>query len=213
MKYCLVDFENITSIPVNIANEFDEVIIFVSSRTQKAKPVIQKLSGRKSQVSTQRVVGSGKNNMDFHIASYCGYLLGKFDKAKVTILSNDKGYSNTCQFWNNQQRNVNRQGVNKKSSGSNTKSTVHYPRFDEHPPVFVKVIVEQFMATKNKNYRTKSFQNLELYIERNAYPTYEHLRRFVEQLGYYIGPGHLIFKKTSEAQPDTENDSLMQVFD
>ena len=49
-------------------------------------------------------VPAGKQSADIHIASYLGYLAGKYseDKCEIVIVSQDTDYDNVIKFWKKQ---------------------------------------------------------------------------------------------------------------
>ena len=46
-------------------------------------------------------VEAGDNSLDFHIASFVGFLLEKHKKANVYVISKDCGYDTVLKYWNN----------------------------------------------------------------------------------------------------------------
>ena len=101
-KIYLVDCENVGT-NMNGLDLFDsEIYYFIS--TKSTKKVL--IKGNIIFVNHD----NSKNALDFIIVSYLGYLLKEHGKNfKYIILSNDKGYDNVKNFWNNKGYNISRQ--------------------------------------------------------------------------------------------------------
>ena len=89
----LVDYENVQQINLARLIERTDVVIFVGAG-QKSVPIelvtaAQKLGPR---VEWQRIEGTGKNALDFHIACHLGRILERSPAVRCVVLSKDKGF-------------------------------------------------------------------------------------------------------------------------
>lgn len=89
----LVDYENVQQIELARLGEGTDVVIFVGAG-QKSVPIelvtaAQKLGPR---VEWQRIEGTGKNALDFHIACHLGRILERSPAVRCVVLSKDKGF-------------------------------------------------------------------------------------------------------------------------
>ncbi len=113
MNFFLIDFENINSEKIKDISgtqENDVVIIFYSEHCLTIQlDVVDYLIKAKMQIRTFNVKVGTHNALDFQLSSYLGYLIGKAgDGAKYHIVSNDKGYDNLCEYWQEQEMMVDR---------------------------------------------------------------------------------------------------------
>lgn len=113
MNHYLIDYENvkvdyIKNLPGT--REGDEVVIFYSEQCKNiALEAVESLLKRNLKLLCCKVVTGTKNALDFQLASYLGYLLGKdTGNAKYHIVSNDKGFDCLCDYWKNQGKSVDR---------------------------------------------------------------------------------------------------------
>ena len=98
--YYLIDFENVSSTGLTGCDSLggnDYIIIFYTSNSKNLNlNVIKNIN-----VSlTAKEIAAGKQSVDNHIASYIGYLVGKFDKeCTIVVISKDTGYDKLIKFW------------------------------------------------------------------------------------------------------------------
>ncbi len=137
MKYCLLDTENINRVLASTVYKFDEIFVFVSPNSPKPRLQIKTGGILSPKIRVICVVGSGKNNMDFHITGYCGYLLGKNKDAEVSIISNDRDFDNVRMFWIARGRVVIRKGYNLKKE-TNKKGRLSSSKGRSSPNKLVK---------------------------------------------------------------------------
>lgn len=93
-KYVLVDFENVQ--PRNLAllakHPF-RVFVFVGAQQAKVPfELADAMQALGQSASYVKISGTGKNALDFHIAFYLGELVAKEPKAKIYVISKDKGF-------------------------------------------------------------------------------------------------------------------------
>lgn len=102
-RYFLIDYENVNRsglVGIEELSRSDRVIVFYSQNADSLSfGVMQMLSDTKAKVEYIKVDTIGRNALDFQLASYVGYLLGRDEGCKVYIVSNDRGYSNVQIFW------------------------------------------------------------------------------------------------------------------
>ncbi|MBR3630376.1 MAG: hypothetical protein IKN55_07890, partial [Oscillospiraceae bacterium] len=94
-RYFLIDYENVNKAGldgIDALHRSDRVIVFYSQNADSLSfEVMQLLSSSRAQVEYIKVDTMGRNALDFQLASYVGYLLGKDAGCKVYIVSNDRG--------------------------------------------------------------------------------------------------------------------------
>ncbi len=114
MKYYLVDYENIRIEGVNVLSdvkEKDAIILFYSEHSKNISlDVINSILQSKLKYSSYKAKVGTKNALDFQLASYLGYLIGrrKSINSKYYIVSNDKGYDCLCEYWKDFGKDVQR---------------------------------------------------------------------------------------------------------
>lgn len=99
----LVDYENVHKAGlygIETLRKTDTVYVFYSENADSLSfEVMQLLSATKASVEYIKVDTIGLNALDFQLASFVGYLIGKKPGCRYYIVSNDKGYSNVRLFW------------------------------------------------------------------------------------------------------------------
>ncbi len=102
-KYYLVDYENVHKTGLHGIDELDKsdnVIIFYSQNADKLPfSLHNQIIETKAKITYFEVDTVGKNALDFQLASYIGYIVGKHSKCVCFIISNDAGFENVCNFW------------------------------------------------------------------------------------------------------------------
>lgn len=115
MNYYLVDYENVRADglrQLELIGNGSVVIIFYSEQCKGISlDIIEDFTRRQVRLSCYKVKTGTKNALDFQLASHLGYLLGKESSASCTIISDDKGYDCLCDFWREQDRQVDRKGT------------------------------------------------------------------------------------------------------
>ena len=93
-NYILIDYENVQpeSISLLAADHF-RVLAFIGSNQTKVKlgtaEALQKMGGRAEYI---RILGNGRNALDFHIAYYIGQIAVREPEAYFHIISGDTGF-------------------------------------------------------------------------------------------------------------------------
>lgn len=98
--YYLIDFENVSSAGLTgceCLSTNDHIKIFYTSNSQNLNLSIIK----DIKISITPIeIAVGKQSVDNHIASYIGYLVGKYDKkCTIVVISKDTGYDKLIKFW------------------------------------------------------------------------------------------------------------------
>lgn len=101
-KIVLVDYENLPNIDLSDAekDKHVEVYIFVGQNQKKIPvEVVFEMQRMGSSAHWVKVVGSGKNNLDFHLC----FMMGQLHEQKSTdtdffVLSKDKGFDNVIEY-------------------------------------------------------------------------------------------------------------------
>lgn len=113
MNYYLVDYENVGTEGVKELKKIkseDVLVIFYSERSKSISlDVINIISNSNIKLVVQKVTVGTKNALDFQLATYLGYLIGKESSAgKYYIVSKDKGFDCLCEHWKMQHVSVER---------------------------------------------------------------------------------------------------------
>jgi hypothetical protein len=107
LSYVLIDFENkpIKSLRLLEGKDF-HVMVFLGPKNRNIPAdVAVPLHGLKERGAYIELPVSGKNALDFHIASYLGELSGKHPQGVFYVISGDKGYDSLLKHLKN--RNIN----------------------------------------------------------------------------------------------------------
>lgn len=108
--YFLIDLENVHNAGmrgVELLDQNDTVVLFFSGSCRMMESgVFEELVGSGCNIDLVELKQSGKNALDFYIATYVGEIFGKNDDIKLlSIVSNDKGYSAIRDFWSSRKSN------------------------------------------------------------------------------------------------------------
>ena len=100
MAVILVDYENVRNLKgVDLLNSEDTFIIFYSNNCKKIKKeYLEPILKSQCNLRTVKLKKTGKNALDFYIAAECGLLAERGIK-EIGILSEDKGYNATIDFF------------------------------------------------------------------------------------------------------------------
>jgi hypothetical protein len=93
-NYILIDYENVSSLEFGeMAGHPVKVLIFVGEN-QKRLSVndVEKMLQHKERVELIRMIGTGHNALDFHIAYYAGRISVEDPSAYIHIISKDQGF-------------------------------------------------------------------------------------------------------------------------
>lgn len=92
-KLLLVDYENIHKIDLSQLDESYSAIIFVGAKQNPPKVARKPSTAHRFQrVDFQRIEGTGKNALDFHIAFHLGRMMETAPDTECFVLSRDKGF-------------------------------------------------------------------------------------------------------------------------
>ena len=110
MATLLIDYENVNSSGglkgVEYLNERDTLIIFYSQSCEKMKAeYLEAIERSKCEFRIYKLVKSGKNALDFYIASECGCVI-QTGETQIAIISKDKGFSVIPDFFHMKFENV-----------------------------------------------------------------------------------------------------------
>lgn len=98
----LVDYENVQQIDLSILDDSYRAIIFVGATQKPPKAATTKgTAHRFNRVDFQRIAGSGKNALDFHIAFHLGRTFETAPDTVCIVVSRDKGYDALLRHLNN----------------------------------------------------------------------------------------------------------------
>ena len=102
-KFYLIDYENVNRSGldgIEMLRKNDTVIIFYSKHADTLSfQLHEKLNDTKADITYFDVDTVGKNALDFQLASYIGYIVGKYEGSTCYIISHDAGFANVCNFW------------------------------------------------------------------------------------------------------------------
>lgn len=92
-KLLLVDYENVHKIDLSLLDESYSAIIFVGAKQNPPKAAVRSSTAYRFQrVDFQKIEGSGKNALDFHIAYHLGRVVETSPETECIVLSKDKGF-------------------------------------------------------------------------------------------------------------------------
>ncbi len=92
-KLILVDFGNIQKIDLSILDDSYRAIVFVGAKQNPPRAAKKKSTAHRfSRVDFQKIDGTGKNALDFHIAFQLGRIIEAAPQTECFVLSNDKGF-------------------------------------------------------------------------------------------------------------------------
>ena len=103
MAVYLIDFENVTSAGISgiqrLTKEDKVYIFYTVNASNMSFAAHLNLLSSPAEVIYYNVTSGGKNALDFHLASFLGYLISKGEDKNFCIISNDKGYDHVKSFW------------------------------------------------------------------------------------------------------------------
>lgn len=89
----LVDYENVQTLDLSILDETFRAIVFVGAKQAPPKAARKPATAHRfARVEFLKVVGSGPNALDFHIACHLGRMLETDRQTVCFVLSKDKGF-------------------------------------------------------------------------------------------------------------------------
>lgn len=92
-KLLLVDFENVQKVDLSLLDESYSAIIFVGAKQNIPKAARMPATAHRFQrVDFQKIEGTGKNALDFHIAYQLGRTFETAPESECFVLSRDKGF-------------------------------------------------------------------------------------------------------------------------
>ncbi len=92
-RLLLVDLENVHKIDLSLLDETYRAIIYVGAKQNPPKAASKKAAAHRFQrVDFQKIEGSGKNALDFHIAFQLGRIIETEPETECIVLSADKGF-------------------------------------------------------------------------------------------------------------------------
>lgn len=100
MAVILVDYENVRNLKgVDLLNSEDTFVIFYSNNCKRIKKeYLEPILKSQCNFRTVKLKKTGRNALDFYIAAECG-LLAERGVKEIGILSQDKGYNATIDFF------------------------------------------------------------------------------------------------------------------
>lgn len=97
----LVDLENVHRIDLSVLDETWRAIIFVGAQQNPPKAARKAATAHRfSRVDFQKIDGSGKNALDFHIAFELGRTFETSPSTHCVVLSRDKGFDPLLTYLN-----------------------------------------------------------------------------------------------------------------
>lgn len=102
--YFLIDYENVKEkglAGVEYLEKEDYITFFYSKTCDKCQNRwLDTIASSGCKVDICKLVKTGKNGLDFYIASRIGQYFGAGNKGPVAIISQDKGYQAVRDYWN-----------------------------------------------------------------------------------------------------------------
>lgn len=101
-RLLLVDLENVHKIDLSLLDETYRAIIYVGAKQNPPKAASKEASAHRFQrVDFQKIEGTGKNALDFHIAFQLGRVIETEPHTECIVLSADKGFDPLLAYLNN----------------------------------------------------------------------------------------------------------------
>ena len=101
--YFLVDFENVRSgglRDVDYLDKSDYITIFFSEAAHSCEGrYLEEIEESGCHFDTCKLQNTGKNGLDFYIASRVGEFYGSGHKERIAIISKDQGYKAVRDYW------------------------------------------------------------------------------------------------------------------
>jgi hypothetical protein len=98
----LVDYENVPRIDLSVVDETYKAIVFVGAGQNPPRAAMNRgTAHRFRRVDFQRIAGSGKNALDFHIAFHLGRVFETSPETICIVVSRDKGFDPLLLHLNN----------------------------------------------------------------------------------------------------------------
>lgn len=92
-RLLLVDYENVHKVDLSVLDETFRAIIYVGAKQNPPKAARNPATAHRfRRVDFQKIEGSGKNALDFHIAFQLGRTFEKSPGTECFVLSKDKGF-------------------------------------------------------------------------------------------------------------------------
>lgn len=92
-KLVLVDYENVHKVDLSLLDDSYSAIIYVGAKQNPPKAAKKPATAHRfTRVDFQKIEGSGKNALDFHIAFQLGRIIETAPKTECFVLSKDKGF-------------------------------------------------------------------------------------------------------------------------
>lgn len=92
-KLILVDFENVQKVDLSVLDGSYRAVIFVGAKQNPQKASRKPATAHRfERVDFQKIEGSGKNALDFHIAFHFGRTIETEPETECFVLSKDKGF-------------------------------------------------------------------------------------------------------------------------
>ena len=123
MSCYFIDYENVNISGIegvkNLKPE-DTVYIFYSEQIKNIlfEKCIE-LVKSKAKIEFIKISKPGKNSLDFQLATYLGYILGKEKKQSIYIISKDTGFDCIIAFWKGRSVDIHRKESIKKNIHKN----------------------------------------------------------------------------------------------
>lgn len=99
----LIDTENVGSTWTNLLKENSKKMDLYVFVTENAKNLNFKLLHELTNTKVNlKIIDCeiGKNSLDFYLASYLGYLIGKNASSSYVVVSQDNGFDHVIEYWN-----------------------------------------------------------------------------------------------------------------
>ncbi len=100
-RLLLVDLENVHKIDLSLLDETYRAIIFVGAKQNPPRAATKKTTAHRfERVDFQKIEGTGKNALDFHIAFQLGRTIEAAPETECIVLSADKGFDSLLSHLN-----------------------------------------------------------------------------------------------------------------
>jgi len=111
INYILIDFENVqpSNLEVLQHHQFNVIVFVGATQTKVSFELATAMQALGTSAQYVKIVGSGKNALDFHIAYYLGELIAKDPSAYFHIISKDTGFDPLIKHLKNKKIKIQRE--------------------------------------------------------------------------------------------------------
>lgn len=102
MAVYYIDFENVHDSGLEGLSQLtakDKIILFYNKEQKISIDGMLAISNCKAKIEYRKTMISGRNYLDFQLATYLGYGINQYKNEKIYIISKDSGFDSIVHFW------------------------------------------------------------------------------------------------------------------